>query len=48
MRGARAPLCGRAGSAITACMGTVPGYWFTVALVDTMGRVTIQYMGAWP
>ena len=27
-------------------MGTVPGYWFTVALVDTMGRVTIQYMGA--
>ncbi len=35
-----------AGSAITACMGTVPGYWFTVALVDTMGRVNIQYMGA--
>ena len=35
-----------AGSAITACMGTVPGYWFTVGLVDSMGRVNIQYMGA--
>jgi MFS family permease len=34
-----------AGNAITACMGTVPGYWFTVALVDTMGRVNIQFMG---
>ncbi|KAK9846381.1 hypothetical protein WJX81_002681 [Elliptochloris bilobata] len=34
-----------AGSAITACMGTVPGYWFTVAFVDTIGRVNIQYMG---
>ncbi|KAK9901321.1 hypothetical protein WJX75_006338 [Coccomyxa subellipsoidea] len=34
-----------AGNAITACLGTVPGYWFTVALVDTVGRVKIQYMG---
>ncbi|CAL8470992.1 g10534 [Coccomyxa elongata] len=34
-----------AGNAITACMGAVPGYWFTVAFVDSMGRVNIQYMG---
>ncbi|CAL8470991.1 g10533 [Coccomyxa elongata] len=34
-----------AGNAITACLGTVPGYWFTVAFVDTIGRVKIQYMG---
>lgn len=37
-----------AGNAITACLGTVPGYWFTVAFVDVMGRVNIQYMGAAP
>jgi len=35
-----------AGNAITACLGTVPGYWFTVAFVDTIGRVPIQFMGA--
>jgi len=40
MRGGRAPLCGRAGSAITACMGTVPGYWFTVALVAMGASLT--------
>lgn len=34
-----------AGNAITACMGTVPGYWFTIAFVDTIGRINIQYMG---
>ncbi|EIE20161.1 MFS general substrate transporter [Coccomyxa subellipsoidea C-169] len=34
-----------AGNAITACLGTVPGYWFTVAFIDTIGRVRIQYMG---
>jgi len=34
-----------AGNAITACLGTVPGYWFTVAFVDTIGRVPIQFMG---
>lgn len=38
-----------AGNAITACLGTVPGYWFTVAFVDTIGRVPIQFMGeSWP
>ena len=37
-----------AGNAITACMGTVPGYWFTVAFVDTIGRVPIQFMGESP
>ncbi len=34
-----------AGNAITACMGTVPGYWFTIAFVDTIGRINIQYIG---
>ncbi|KAK9804692.1 hypothetical protein WJX72_000158 [[Myrmecia] bisecta] len=34
-----------AGNAIVAMMGTVPGYWFTIGLVDFMGRVTIQTMG---
>ena len=34
-----------AGNAITACMGTVPGYWFTIAFVDIIGRVNIQYIG---
>ncbi len=37
-----------AGNAITACLGTVPGYWFTVAFIDTIGRVRIQYMGEAP
>ncbi|MEW5318868.1 MAG: hypothetical protein WDW38_010052 [Sanguina aurantia] len=34
-----------AGNAIVTCMGTVPGYFFTVAFVEIMGRKTIQYMG---
>jgi PHS family inorganic phosphate transporter-like MFS transporter len=33
------------GNFILALMGSVPGYWFTVALVDRMGRKTIQIMG---
>lgn len=28
-----------------AMMGTVPGYWVSVALIDYMGRVPIQFMG---
>ncbi|GFP83354.1 inorganic phosphate transporter 1-4 [Phtheirospermum japonicum] len=34
----------RAQTLIALC-GTVPGYWFTVALIDKMGRFTIQMMG---
>ncbi|KAL0907503.1 hypothetical protein M5K25_021918 [Dendrobium thyrsiflorum] len=34
----------RAQTLIALC-GTVPGYWFTVALIDTIGRFTIQMMG---
>ncbi|XP_047319087.1 low affinity inorganic phosphate transporter 1-like [Impatiens glandulifera] len=34
----------RAQTLIALC-STVPGYWFTVALIDTMGRFTIQLMG---
>ena len=30
---------------IIAMCGTVPGYWFTVALIDVIGRFTIQLMG---
>ncbi|KAH9324151.1 hypothetical protein KI387_004329, partial [Taxus chinensis] len=30
---------------IIALWSTVPGYWFTVALVDRIGRVTIQLIG---
>ena len=33
------------GSLVVACMGTVPGYWFTVGLVEIFGRKPIQYMG---
>jgi PHS family inorganic phosphate transporter-like MFS transporter len=33
------------GNLIVACMGTVPGYWVTVGLVEVMGRKKIQYMG---
>ncbi|KAJ1928588.1 hypothetical protein IWQ60_001921 [Tieghemiomyces parasiticus] len=33
------------GNIIVNLMGTVPGYWFTVFLVDRMGRKTIQLMG---
>ncbi|XP_010069130.2 low affinity inorganic phosphate transporter 1 [Eucalyptus grandis] len=35
---------GRAQSLIALC-ATVPGYWFTVALIDKMGRFAIQLMG---
>ncbi|KAK6161311.1 hypothetical protein DH2020_004692 [Rehmannia glutinosa] len=34
----------RAQTLITLC-GTVPGYWFTVAFIDRMGRFAIQLMG---
>ncbi|KAL9265533.1 Inorganic phosphate transporter 1-4-like protein [Drosera capensis] len=34
----------RAQTLIALC-GTVPGYWFTVAFIDIIGRFTIQMMG---
>jgi PHS family inorganic phosphate transporter-like MFS transporter len=34
-----------AGNAIVAMMGTVPGYWFSIAFMDRMGRIPIQFMG---
>ena len=34
-----------AGNAIVAMMGTVPGYFFTVAFVDVLGRIPIQFAG---
>lgn len=33
------------GNAIISLMGTVPGYWFTVALIEKMGRINIQLLG---
>ncbi|KAI9209540.1 major facilitator superfamily domain-containing protein [Polychytrium aggregatum] len=33
------------GQVIIACMGTVPGYWVCVALIDRIGRKPIQYLG---
>ncbi|XP_075512196.1 low affinity inorganic phosphate transporter 3-like [Primulina tabacum] len=30
---------------LIALCGTVPGYWFTVAFIDSMGRFAIQMMG---
>jgi len=33
------------GNLILVCAGAVPGYWFTVALCDTVGRKPIQLMG---
>ncbi|GAB4823954.1 hypothetical protein N2152v2_011000 [Parachlorella kessleri] len=33
------------GQALISLMGTFPGYFFTIAFVEKMGRVTIQYMG---
>ncbi|KAJ7542335.1 hypothetical protein O6H91_10G101600 [Diphasiastrum complanatum] len=33
------------GQALIALCSTVPGYWFTVALIDHIGRFTIQLMG---
>jgi PHS family inorganic phosphate transporter-like MFS transporter len=34
-----------AGNTIINCMGTVPGYWLTVLLVEKLGRKKIQYIG---
>lgn len=31
--------------AVIACFSTVPGYWFTVALIDHVGRFKIQLQG---
>ncbi|OAP61443.1 phosphate:H+ symporter [Fonsecaea erecta] len=33
------------GNLIIVCAGAIPGYWVTVATVDTIGRKTIQLMG---
>ena len=33
-----------AGNAAVALMGTVPGYWFTIAFVEILGRVFINWM----
>ncbi|KAG9948716.1 putative inorganic phosphate transporter PHO84, partial [Aureobasidium melanogenum] len=33
------------GNLIIVCAGAIPGYWVTVALVDTIGRKPIQLMG---
>lgn len=34
-----------AGNLILVCAGSLPGYWFTVATVDTVGRKPIQLAG---
>jgi len=34
-----------AGNCILVCAGAIPGYWTTVATVDTIGRKPIQLMG---
>jgi PHS family inorganic phosphate transporter-like MFS transporter len=34
-----------AGNAILICAGAIPGYWVSVATVDTIGRKPIQLMG---
>ncbi|TKA65455.1 Repressible high-affinity phosphate permease [Friedmanniomyces simplex] len=33
------------GNIILVCAGAIPGYWVTVATVDTIGRKPIQFMG---
>ena len=33
------------GNLILVCAGAIPGYWVTVATVDTLGRKPIQFMG---
>ncbi|KAG0307664.1 Inorganic phosphate transporter pho84 [Dissophora globulifera] len=33
------------GNLTVACLGFVPGYWFTVFLIEKMGRKRIQFMG---
>ncbi|GMM32156.1 phosphate transporter [Martiniozyma asiatica (nom. inval.)] len=34
-----------AGNLILICAGSIPGYWVSVATIDTIGRKTIQLMG---
>ncbi|CEP21838.1 unnamed protein product [Cyberlindnera jadinii] len=34
-----------AGNLILICAGSIPGYWFSVATIDFVGRKPIQYMG---
>ncbi|OCK85365.1 inorganic phosphate transporter 1-6 /Pi cotransporter [Lepidopterella palustris CBS 459.81] len=34
-----------AGNCILVCAGAIPGYWLTVATIDTVGRKPIQLMG---
>jgi hypothetical protein len=34
-----------AGNAILTCAGAIPGYWFSVATVDTIGRKPVQIGG---
>jgi len=34
-----------AGNIILVCAGSIPGYWLSVAFVDTIGRKPIQLMG---
>jgi hypothetical protein len=34
-----------AGNCILVCAGAIPGYWTSVALMDTIGRKPIQLMG---
>ncbi|GMM37414.1 phosphate transporter [Saccharomycopsis crataegensis] len=34
-----------AGNLVLICAGSIPGYWFSVATVDTVGRKSIQLMG---
>ena len=36
---------GAVGNIIIVCAGAIPGYWVTVATVDTVGRKPIQIMG---
>lgn len=33
------------GNLILVCAGSIPGYWLSVATIDTLGRKTIQIMG---
>lgn len=34
-----------AGNLILVCAGSIPGYWFSVATVDTIGRKPVQFWG---
>ncbi|CAI5756863.1 unnamed protein product [Candida verbasci] len=34
-----------AGNLIIVCAGALPGYWFSAATIDTVGRKPIQFMG---